>query len=127
MNARTAISSEALERIARHAHEANRIYCEFTGDRSQKPWAECPQWQKDSAIAGVAMHAANPLATPEDSHVSWTAHKVADGWKWGVVKDEVAKTHPCLVLYTDLPQFQQVKDTVYSCLVKSAIYIEENK
>lgn len=120
------ISEDAIIRIARHAHEANRIYCASIGDHSQKDWAGAPQWQKDSAIAGVRMHVNNPLATPADSHVSWYNHKLADGWKYGDVKDEAAKTHPCMVSYDELPVEQRVKDTVYANLVKAALYIEMN-
>lgn len=120
------ISEEAVVRIARHAHEANRIYCSSIGDYTQQDWVGAPQWQKDSAIAGVRMHVENPLATPADSHASWMAHKEADGWRWGPVKDEVAKTHHCMVPYDELPIEQRIKDTVYANLVKSAIYIEMN-
>ena len=118
------LSEETIGLIAEYAHEANRIYCESIGDTSQRHWAEAPQWQKDSAVAGVKMHIDNPDATPEDSHESWSAHKIADGWTYGDVKDEVTKTHPCLVSYGELPENQRIKDTVYSCLVKAAIYIE---
>lgn len=121
------LSEETIAAIAQHAHEANRAYCQSIGDFTQKPWVEAPQWQCDSAIVGVKMHIANPKASAEDSHESWTAHKVADGWVYGAEKDEAAKTHPCLVPYGELPEAQRIKDTVYSCLVKAAIYIEERK
>lgn len=41
------------EEIAKIAHEANRIYCQTLGDYSQPPWEDAPDWQKNSAIAGV--------------------------------------------------------------------------
>lgn len=71
---------DAIE-IARVCHEVNRAYCQALGDDSQLPWSECPDWQRQSAIAGVNMHLANPGATPEDSHVAWLNQKEADGWR----------------------------------------------
>jgi hypothetical protein len=60
----------AKEQIAKIAHEINLAYCAALGDTSQPPWEEAPEWQKASALAGVEMHLANPLATPEQSHES---------------------------------------------------------
>jgi hypothetical protein len=39
---------------ARAAHEANRAYCLALGDETQAPWHDAPDWQKESAIEGVA-------------------------------------------------------------------------
>jgi hypothetical protein len=106
--------------IAMVAHEANRAYCLAIGDTSQLPWAEAPQWQKDSAIAGVQMHLANPDATPADSHESWLKHKLADGWVYGPVKDAENKQHPCCVPYEDLPAEQKAKDFIFRGAVHAA-------
>ena len=97
-------------KAAAASHEANRVYCESIGDASQPAWADAPDWQKDSALAGVRMIADDPTTTPEQSHESWSAHKRADGWVYGKAKDPVAKTHHCLVPYGDLPEAQRIKD-----------------
>ena len=106
--------------IAMLAHEANRAYCMGLGDLSQLVWDEAPDWQKESAIAGVNMHLANPGATPEDSHASWLAQKVADGWVYGPVKDAEKKEHPCCVPYAELPEAQRAKDYIFRGVVHAA-------
>jgi len=73
--------------IAQVAHEVNRAYCASIGDDSQPAWADAPDWQRASILAGVDMHLANPDATPEQSHESWLAVKLADGWVYGEVKN----------------------------------------
>lgn len=103
--------------IAMAAHEANRAYCASLGDLSQLLWDDAPDWQKDSAIAGVNMHLANPDATPEDSHASWLAEKVAAGWVYGPVKDAEKKEHPCCVPYAELPEAQKAKDYIFRGVV----------
>lgn len=103
--------------IAMVAHEANRAYCAGIGDTSQPAWADAPDWQKSSAMAGVQMHLANPDATPEQSHESWLAQKVADGWVYGEVKDAEKKTHPCVKPYAELPEAQKVKDYLFRGVV----------
>lgn len=105
--------------IASVCHEVNRAYCAAIGDHSQPVWAEAPQWQKDSAIAGVKAVMANRDGTPEDSHKGWFAHKEADGWVYGPVKDPALKQHPCMVPYDQLPTEQRVKDHLFRAIVLS--------
>jgi hypothetical protein len=105
--------------IARVCHEANKAYCEQTGDFSQRPWDEAPDWQKESARAGVRYVLQNPDTTPAAQHSVWSDHKVRNGWVYGPVKDEVAKTHPCLVPYDELPKEQQAKDALFGAIVRA--------
>jgi hypothetical protein len=107
------------EDIARVCHEVNRAYCEGIGDTSQPAWEAAPDWQKNSAIAGVVYTIGHPDATPEDSHNSWLAEKKADGWRWGPKKDPEKKEHPCYIEYDRLPIHQKVKDHLFQAVVRS--------
>lgn len=107
-----------VELAAEMAHEVNRVYCKALGDFSQPHWEEAPQWQKDSAISGVKYRLDNPDVTPAQMHEEWCRVKVADGWKYGVTKNPELKEHPCLVAYDALPKAQQVKDHLFSGVVK---------
>lgn len=108
-----------IEQIARICHEANRAYCISLGDLSQSPWEECQQWQRDSAVAGVRAHLANPDMTPEQSHQAWMDFKLAEGWKHGPVKDPAKKEHPQMVPYAELPVEQRAKDYIFSGIVEA--------
>ena len=108
-----------IEAIAKVCHEVNRSLCEAAGDMSQKPWAEAEQWQRDSAIQGVKYAIENPNATPESQHDAWSNAKRLDGWVFGAVKDAAAKTHPCLVPYSELPFEQRIKDHAFRAVVQS--------
>lgn len=103
--------------IAKVAHEINRAYCAALGDETQVAWEDAPEWQRASAVAGVEMHLANPDATPEQSHESWLAQKLADGWEYGEVKDAHKKQHPCCVPYDQLPPEQKAKDYLFRAAV----------
>lgn len=103
--------------IAEVCHEVNRAYCTALGDGSQAPWAEAPQWQKDSALMGVELHLSNPTATAAASHDSWLAQKERDGWKYGPVKDADKKEHPCFVSFDELPAAQKAKDYIFRGVV----------
>lgn len=115
------------EKIAVVAHEVNRAYCTAIGDASQAPWADAPGWQQQSAIDGVKAHLSAHL-TPEQSHEAWLAHKAADGWKFGPVKNADTKEHPCFVPYSELPVEQRVKDYLFAAVVASlsAVSPEDN-
>lgn len=106
-----------VEHIARVCHEVNRAYCQALGDDSQLPWDEAPQWQRNSCLAGVRSHLENPGLTPEQSHVLWYQHKQADGWVYGAFKDQERKTHPCMVMYHELPIEQRAKDHIFRAIV----------
>jgi hypothetical protein len=103
--------------VAKICHEVNRAYCKALGDNSQVPWEEAPEWQKRSAVNGVLMHASNPDAGPEATHVSWMCQKETEGWVYGDSKDAVALTHPCMVPFSELPVEQQAKDYIFKEIV----------
>ena len=107
--------------IAEVAHEANRAYCRSFGDESQVPWNDAPEWQRKSAVEGVRAVVSDPNKTPEHSHEGWLDHKEADGWVFGEVKDAEKKVHPCMVPYADLPEWQKVKDSLFTVIVKTLL------
>jgi hypothetical protein len=104
------------EEIARVCHEVNRAYCQALGDMSQPAWEDAPAWQRESALLGVEFHLSGDRG-PEASHESWAAQKIADGWKYGPVKNPEAKEHPCLVPFDRLPPEQQAKDFLFRAVV----------
>ena len=108
-----------VEKIAEICHETNKAYCEAVGDYSQVHWDQAPDWQKESAIAGVNFYVNNMLANPIDMHASWMKKKIEDGWKWGAVKDPEKKEHPCIVPYENLPEEQRVKDTLFIAVIRA--------
>lgn len=105
------MSQHIILAAAAAAHEANRAYCAALGDRSQAPWADAPEWQRESAIQGVlGVLKGNG---PEESHAGWLRHKASEGWIYGATKDPEKKTHPCMVPYADLPPEQRKKDDIF--------------
>lgn len=103
-------------KIAKIAHEINRAYCNAIGDHSQVSWEEAPEWQRRSAMVGVAFHIENPEAPPSASHESWLAEKEREGWKYGIIKDVENKEHPCFVPYCELPAEQRAKDYLFKAV-----------
>ncbi len=98
-------------------HEVIRLFCAAIGDNSQPPWNEAPDWQKASSITGIRWRLDNPQAPKSGAHDSWMATKIADGWVYGEVKDTEKKTHPCIVPFELLPPEQQVKDSLFCCII----------
>lgn len=110
-----------VERAAMAAHEVNATWCRLNGDQSQPNWDLAPEWQKDSARNGVMAILKNPQQTPEASHVGWYEQKFNEGWRYGDVKDPIAKLHPCMRPYHELPPQQRAKDSIFIAVVKGAL------
>jgi hypothetical protein len=111
------MTENAIHYIAKACHEANRVWCQANGDHSQEHWQDAEQWQRDSAIKGVEFRIKNPDAGHDAQHNSWMEEKVNDGWVYGAVKDAEKKTHPCIVPFDQLPEFQKKKDALFCAIV----------
>jgi len=116
-------ADSALLAVARVCHEANRAYCQTMGDDSQPDWGDAPVWQRASALEGVRSVKLHPDLTAEQSHRMWWLSKQAAGWIFGPVKDAEAKTHPCMVPFTDLPAEQQAKDRLFIAVAKTLLEV----
>ncbi len=71
------MDKQSINNIAQVCHEANRAYCETIGDDSQPSWNCAPNWQRESARAGVDFHLMGDFG-PEASHISWMKQKTDD-------------------------------------------------
>ena len=115
------ITDTWIKDIAKVCHEANRALCQAFGDNSQQSWEQSPEWQQHSAIDGVNAILHKQVNGPADSHNSWMAQKIEEGWRLGAKKDVEKKLHPCLVSFDRLFPEQQAKDYVFfavaSCLI----------
>jgi hypothetical protein len=99
---------DKIEQIARMCHQTNKAWCELNGDNSQKSGTKHNNG-KETAIKGVEFKLDNPDAGHDAQHNAWMADKIADGWVYGEEKDEMLKTHHCIVAFEKLPEFQQKK------------------
>lgn len=102
--------------IARICHEANKAYCAALCDYSHKHWEDAPDWVKDPVLQGVRFHRANPEAPAEALHENWLRAKLADGWKYGPIKDPEKKEHPCCLPFHQLPLEHKVKDYLFKAI-----------
>lgn len=109
----------SIENIAKLCYETNRQYCQLLGDYSQSSWCETSEELRNSAIAGVKHILSGNVTSPEESHNSWITQRYSDGWRYGTIKSEKEKTHPCLVDYENLPEEHRIKDYIFFGLVNS--------
>lgn len=105
--------------IAKVCHQANKAWCESQGDLTQPDWADAPDWQCNTMINGVKFRLENPDVPASAMHENWMKEKLSQGWVYGDVKDVEKKTHPCLVPFDQLPEFQQKKDRLSSAIVNA--------
>ena len=112
------IEIKKIQKIARICHNVNKAYCESLGDNSQLSWDEISIDIKGSAVIGVRKVLENPSITPEDIHKEWMDYKIKEGWIYGINKDNVKKTHPCLMPYNELPIEQKAKGFIFIAIIR---------
>lgn len=106
----------SIEQVARIAHEANAALCDSIGEEANPRWDEAPEWQRQSSISGVRFNLENPAAQPDAIHENWMRERLEEGWRYGQVKDEKARTHPFLVPFEQLPPEQKAKDSLLKAI-----------
>lgn len=106
-----------VDEIAQVCHEAVRALQRIYGEQVNFPWENLNKEMRDSVQEGVT--GVMNGNTPEQSHQSWCANRVANGWVYGEVKDFAKKTHPNLVPYEDLSDGQKMKDKLFTAIVNA--------
>jgi hypothetical protein len=59
-------------------------------------------------ISGDLLELTEMLA--KNAHEIWSAMRLAEGWKYGEVRNDGLKEHPCLVAYENLPENEKEID-----------------
>ena len=107
-----------IEVVAQICHEMNRRFSELNNLPVRPTWDELSNFDKEFFVQAVRGLKEDPNRSPALNHDQWCKAKLAQGWTYGPHQDEDRKTHPCLVLYNDLPRNQRVKDSLFITLVK---------
>lgn len=103
--------------IAAAVHEAVRVIQKAVGEEVAPHWEYAPEWMRESMKLGVI--AAARGTTPQAAHVAWARQRLADGWRYGPVKDIEAKVSTNLVPYDELDDAQKAKDHVLVAIVEA--------
>jgi RyR domain len=110
------IEAKVLQ-ISQVCHEAIRAWCAANNDFSIQPWEEAEAWRKNATIVGVQHRINNPQEKPDAQHLRWLEHKMMEGWVYGEEKNDKLKTHPCIVPYQGLSDFEKKKDALFCAVV----------
>ena len=72
-------------------------------------------------------------AMAKNVHEVWARNRMEEGWVYGPKRNDILKTHPCLVPYEDLPESEKEYDRATSIetlrfILKSGfdIFIDKN-
>lgn len=122
--------NEELDPRYGQAHEVARKVVSAVNDFKASiglPIAELPDTgttENLNVIADGVIHAwDNALQTPEENHANWVADLIARGWVHGDTYDIIARTHPALVAYADLPIEYKTNDFIFLSIIKANPYL----
>lgn len=74
----------------------------------KKPYQPAPIDTSDVVITPELLALSEQLA--RNTHEIWAAGRIADGWRWGPVRDDAKKEHPGLVGYDELSESEKDYD-----------------
>lgn len=97
------------EHIVRIAHAASRAI-----NPTIPSYASLPQQLKDDLIDDVETLLINPDLTPAQVHNQRVQDRIADGWRYDLQYDPIAKTDPYLVDFFALPKERRVQYQIIS-------------
>lgn len=110
-----------VEFVCKLVHQVNDAYRNMIGESPKGDWDSLEEGVKESTRKGVAFILSNPGATPKEIHDKWVEERECEGWSFGEVMDEEAKTHPCLTPYEQLPIEHRMKDFLYRNTVMAVL------
>ena len=111
------VNDAQIEAIAHTVHEAMRAWIAAHGQDAPANWESAPDWMRKSSRESVRFVINNPSASVSAQHDQWVRQKERDGWTLGAVKDDTRKTHPMMIPFADLPEFEKRKDAIVKSLV----------
>lgn len=114
-----------LHKICEDTHEVIRTYSRTHNEYTALPWKQVDLNDKLSLLKDVIEVMNNPEKTPREAHETWMNNKLADGWVFGREKSVKGKTHPCLVPYDELPEYQRFKDDLFLQCIRNGLSIWE--
>lgn len=106
----------AVNTIARAVHEGMRAYQAALHEAVAPAWDDAG-WMQDASREAVEFALSDP--TPGAQHEAWVRSKERDGWVYGTVKDEGAKTHPSLRPFEELSESERTKDALLIGIVQA--------
>lgn len=84
-------------------------------------WDDTTKEERDSFVAGVEWVINNPATTAEHQHTAWVKYKRDSGWLLGDTKDEVLRTHPLLIPWSDIDLEHRTKNSLFIAVVHSLL------
>jgi hypothetical protein len=117
----TNLTHAQLINIARLTHVVNNSLKQANGEDLMPEWDFLGDEDQNANMASVVAILNGDVTTADQEHNRWAAQKRADGWTYGMVRNNAEKIHPMLVPFEELDPIQQAKDLVRFAIVREMV------
>lgn len=74
----------------------------------QKNYHPAPLDTSDISLSDDLVRLTEEMA--RNVHEVWATTRMSQGWRYGKIRNDVEKTHPCLIPYEELPEQEKEYD-----------------
>lgn len=117
------IAKEVITRAIVYCHTNNNLI-RFLNNQIDDPIMPVlsSKERKEGMISAMERIVFREVSTPQEMHKIWEDFMKNDGWSYAKEKSHTNKTHPCMVPYDELPEFEKLKDQIF---IDSVLSFEE--
>ena len=99
--------------FAQVAHQQNQAYKAAIGQPLEGSWSQMDSTGQQFVLDKVRYYLMNSHAVVSSLHDDWAYSQFNNGWAFGESLDEEKRTHPLLVLFSELPLTRQIEDLMF--------------
>lgn len=114
------LTEKAVLNLAKICYKTIRAYDKaITAYGPIHAWTVATKTDIEAYMKMVSYAMIKTDCTPRDLHAIWHNHMVVEGWNYGMVINEIEKTHPDLTTFTFLPEASRAKYAILTGLITS--------
>lgn len=101
-----------------HWHKILLTIRQINNETDLREYSELSELEKTLLIESAMQVVYEDISTAKECHDIWMKIKIDQGYKYGEIKCDKEKTHPCMIPFEELSFLQKLKDELFVNMVR---------